>query len=228
MKVQMPVMGMDRSIERFAALDQLPGIQHAFVGRISGVDVQADRAIALERLNESHEHARRRLGMDGQQFVTAEQIHGKVVAVFAESGALPPLPVAGVDALVTNRTDLCLGIYVADCCPVYFVDAVRRVIGLAHSGKKGTEQNITLATLEAMAKRFGTHLGDVTAQLGPCIRPPWYEVDIAAQIVEQCRAARVGQVHDCGTCTATNPEQYYSYRREKGRTGRMLALLALR
>ncbi len=66
------------------------------------------------------------------------------------------------------------------------------------------------------------------AQLGPCIRPPWYETDFAAEIVRQLRAAGVGRVEDGGTCTAADPERYYSYRREKGQTGRMLALLALR
>ena len=65
-------------------------------------------------------------------------------------------------------------------------------------------------------------------QLSPCIRPPHYEVDFAAEIIRQARAAGVEQVHDSGRCTASDPARYYSYRAEKGRTGRMLALLALR
>ena len=120
-----------------------------------------------------------------------------------------------------------LGIYVADCSAVYLVDPVRRVIGLVHSGKKGTELGIVPAALAAMTARFGTRPGDVTAQLGPCIRPPWYEVDFAAQITAQCRDAGVTRIADDGANTAADPERYYSYRREKGRTGRMLALLAL-
>jgi copper oxidase (laccase) domain-containing protein len=35
-------------------------------------------------------------------------------------------------------------------------------------------------------------------------------------------------MHDSGRCTACGLTRYYSYRVEKGRTGRMLALLALR
>jgi polyphenol oxidase len=45
--------------------------------------------------------------------------------------------------------------------------------------------------------------------------------------VKQCRAAGVTQIHDSGVCTACDLERYYSYRAEKGKTGRMLALLGL-
>jgi copper oxidase (laccase) domain-containing protein len=64
-------------------------------------------------------------------------------------------------------------------------------------------------------------------QLSPCIRPPHYEIDFAAEIVRQCRELGVTAVHDCGVCTACDLARYYSYRAEKGRTGRMLAFLAL-
>ena len=37
----------------------------------------------------------------------------------------------------------------------------------------------------------------------------------------------MAEVVDCGDCTGANPDRYYSYRMEQGRTGRMLALLAL-
>ena len=77
-----------------------------------------------------------------------------------------------------------------------------------------------------MQEEFGCDPAGMTAQLGPCIRPPHYEVDFAAEIRRQCRGLRA--VVDCGSCTASEPSRYYSYRREKGQTGRMLALLALR
>jgi copper oxidase (laccase) domain-containing protein len=34
-----------------------------------------------------------------------------------------------------------------------------------------------------------------------------------------------GQVHDNGECTSSDLQRFYSYRMEKGRTGRMLALM---
>ena len=78
-----------------------------------------------------------------------------------------------------------------------------------------------------MRKAFGTDPANLVVQVAPCIRPPNYEVDFAAQIVRQAREAGVSDIFDCGTCTASDPEKYYSYRRDKGRTGRLLALAAI-
>jgi copper oxidase (laccase) domain-containing protein len=63
--------------------------------------------------------------------------------------------------------------------------------------------------------------------IGPCIRPPCYEVDFAAEIRRQAAGEGVLEIHDEEICTACHPERYYSYRREKGMTGRMLATLTL-
>ena len=78
-----------------------------------------------------------------------------------------------------------------------------------------------------MKEQFGSDPGDLVVQLSPCIRPPHYEIDFAAQIRQQCREAGVNQIHDSGVCTACDLNSYYSYRAEKGKTGRMLALLGL-
>jgi copper oxidase (laccase) domain-containing protein len=107
------------------------------------------------------------------------------------------------------------------------VEPERRVIGLLHSGRKGTELGITRVAIERMVVDFGCNPARIIAQLAPCIRPPLYEIDFAAEIVQQARDAGVREVHDCGICTGGNVERYYSYRVEKGRTGRMLAKLAL-
>lgn len=219
--------GPSAPVEMFAALDGLP-VVHAFLGRVPGVDVRSDRATALGRLDEHHRRARHAFGLGGRTFVTAEQVHGCEVAALAADDPLPEGTVPRADGLVTDRADVCLGIYVADCGPVYLVDTARRAVGLVHSGRKGTELGIAAVAVRTMAERFGSVPADLVAVLGPCIRPPWYETDFAAEIVRQLRGAGVGRVEDSGTCTAANPERYYSYRREKGQTGRMLALLALR
>ena len=157
-------------------------------------------------------------------FITAEQVHGNEVAIVGETTCSP---VPGTDALITNRPFVCLGIYVADCCAVYAVDMENAAIGLAHCGKKGTELGIVPAMLRKMQSAFGTEPESTVVQLSPCIRPPHYEVDFAAEILRQCRELGVAEVIDPGTCTASDPERYYSYRREMGQTGRMLALFAL-
>jgi copper oxidase (laccase) domain-containing protein len=116
---------------------------------------------------------------------------------------------------------------VADCCAVYLVDPQTPAIGLVHSGKKGSELGIAGRAIDLMRQNFGSDPARMTVQLSACIRPPHYEIDFAAQIREQCRALGVREVHDDGVCTACDLASYYSYRAEKGKTGRMLALLSL-
>lgn len=134
---------------------------------------------------------------------------------------------AECDGVITNQPGACLGIYVADCCAVYLVDPVRRVAGLVHSGKKGTELRIVPRAIAQMLETFGSDAKNLIVQLSPCIRPPHYEIDFAAEITRQCRAVGVAAVHDCKICTACDLDRYYSYRAEKGHTGRMLAILTL-
>jgi len=209
--------------ETFPALDQ-PFIRHAFIGRIPGLDVNVDREEALRRLDEYHVRARRDLGLLAKPMATAEQVHGNVVALAATGS---PSPVPGADGLITNEKNLALGIYVADCCAVYLADFANHAIGLVHSGRKGTELGIVPAAIEKMRISFGSDPANLIVQLSPCIRPPFYEIDFAAQIMEQCRACGVRHVFDSGSNTAADLTRYYSYRVERGKTGRMLALLAL-
>lgn len=209
--------------ETFPALD-LPGFRHAFLDRIPGLDANVDRENALQRLQGHHDEARRNLGFGPMPFVTAEQVHGNGVGV-VDGGTVAP--VAGADGLVTGQKNVALGIYVADCCAVYLADPVRRVIGLVHAGKKGAALGIVPVAIETMRAHFGSEPSDIRAQLSPCIRPPHYETDFAAEIVKQCLSCGVRRISDCGKNTAADLPRYYSYRAERGKTGRMLALFAL-
>ena len=92
--------------------------------------------------------------------------------------------------MVTDQPGICLGVYVADCCAIYLADPGRRAIGLLHSGSKGTELGIARTGVEKMAEAFGSAPGDLVAQLSPCIRPPFYEVDFAAEIARQLARRR--------------------------------------
>lgn len=211
-------------VETFPALEALGGIRHGFLGRIPGLDVKVDRELALQRLDAYHAQARADLGLGERKFVIGEQVHGRDVAVVDEKTVVP---VPAVDGLITASPDVCLGLYVADCCAIYIADPVRRVVALLHSGRKGSELGIASRALERMRTDFGCNPADIVVQLSPCIRQPLYEIDFATLIIDQCRAAGVKQIHDCGTCTGSDIGRYYSYRVERGKTGRLLALLAL-
>lgn len=218
--------GRHASADEFPALRAFEGFRHAFTIRVFGIDVRHDKVEALRALDGVHGNVRREYGLGPAPFITAQQVHGNEIAVIDQMPAADKC-FANCDGLITNQHGVCLGIYVADCCAVYLLDPVHSAIGLVHSGKKGTELRIVSKAIEVMGRQFGTLPEDLVVGLSPCIRPPHYEVDFAAEIVRSCQAGGVINVHDSGVCTACHPDRYYSYRMEKGKTGRMLALLAM-
>ena len=220
-------MTNEQLTEHFPALTAIGICRHAFIERIPGVDVSHGKAEALSRLDAVHQKIRDSLGLGNWPLLTAEQVHGnKIVTIDAPVEASTHF--VGRDGFITNQSRVALGVHVADCCAVYIVNPKARAIGLVHSGRKGTELGIVHAAIELMKEKFGADGADSVVQLSPCIRPPHYEIDFAAEIVNQCRSLGVKQIHDSGICTACDLDEYYSYRAEKGKTGRMLALLGLK
>lgn len=218
--------------EAFPFLDQinaLPGVRAAWVERVPDLPMTGDRDEAMRLLRPFHEKTVAGFCCNATNWWRAEQVHGNAVALVPGSrqiiapDGLPVVP--GVDGLITRETGVALAIYVADCGAIWLTDRKSGAIGLLHSGKKGTESNIFQEALNLMEERFGTRPEDVTAVLGPCIRPPDYEVDFAAMIGRQAASAGVGNFIDCGLNTASDPSRFYSYRKELGKTGRMMALI---
>jgi polyphenol oxidase len=216
----------EQAVAHFSALDATGICRSAFIQRIAGIDVSHDKAEALRRLEAAHRRIRREIGFANWPLVTVEQIHGDKIAI-VDLAIEDDKHFAGCDGIITNQRGVALGIHVADCCAVYIVDPKTPAIGLVHSGKKGTELAIVAKAIQKMRERFGSEPPELIVQLSPCIRPPHYEIDFASNIIEQCRAAGVREIHDSGVCTACDVDLYYSYRAEKGRTGRMLAVLGL-
>ncbi len=224
--------------EQFPALSAIGICRHVFTQRIHGIDVSNDKREVLKRLDFAHREIRNAIGIGEWPLVTAQQIHGSKIAVVGEVGSalradrgrrgaasLANREFPGCDGIITNQRGVALGVYVADCCAVYIVDPKTPAIGLVHSGRKGTELDVVTNAINQMIERFGSNPVEMIVQLSPCIRPPHYEVDFAAEIVRQCRTLGVKETHDFDVCTACDLDRYYSYRAEKGKTGRMLALL---
>ncbi len=219
--------------EQFPALSAIGICRHLFTQRIPSIDVSTDKAEVLKRLEAAHRELRNAIGADDWPLFTAQQVHGNKIAVVERAVAstvpsgLGGRKFPGCDGIITNQRGIVLGVYVADCCAVYIVDPKTPAIGLVHSGRKGTELGVVTNAISQMMDRFGSDAANMIVQLSPCIRPPHYEIDFAAEIIKQSRALGVKEIHDSGICTACDLDRYYSYRAEKGKTGRMLALIAL-
>jgi hypothetical protein len=219
---------MDLAFEQFPAVNAIGICRHAFTQRIPGIDVLHDKAEVLNRLEAAHREIRGAIGIGDWPLFTAQQVHGNKIAV-VDSYSRGPVgrEFPGCDGIITNQRGIALGIYVADCCALYIVDPKTPAIGLVHSGRKGTEVGVVTNAINQMKERFGSNPTNMIVQLSPCIRPPHYEIDFAEEILQQCRALGVKEIHDSGVCTACDLGRYYSYRAEKGKTGRMLALVGL-
>ena len=196
-----------------------------FITRIPGVPTTTDRAAVIAALTPMHEDVLKEGGIAVKMLRRAQQVHGNKVALVGDIGC--SYPVEGVDALFCGgKADCCLGIYVADCAAVWIYDTVSQSRALIHSGKQGTLQNIVGETLKSMYKVLGVHAENCLAVISPCIRPPHYEVDIVTMIKQELEEAGIApeNITDSGLDTAADLDTFYSYRIEKGNTGRMLAL----
>lgn len=206
-------------------LNNYPENFAGFITRIPGVAVSTDREAVIADLTPTHESVMEAQGINPRYLRRAQQVHGNKVALVGDIGC--SYPVEGVDGLFCGGVaDCCLGIYVADCAAVWVYDTVTKARGLVHSGKLGTENNIVGELIERMNKTLSVKASDCLAVISPCIRPPHYEIDIPSAIKAQLLQAGVKEenITDSGLDTAADLDTFYSYRMEKGHTGRMLAL----
>ena len=221
-----------RVTEAFPFLDSLnsiPGVRAGWIERVPDLPISCDRDEAMKLLRPNHEIAVTEFAGQNTAWWRAEQIHGVTVSVvpgapqISAPDGLPVVP--GCDGLVTCQPGIVLAIYTADCGAIWLADRKSKAIGLLHSGKKGTEGNILANALRVMASEFATRPEDVTAVLSPCIRPPDYEIDFAAEIRDQAAKSGIGDFIDCNLNTAADLNRFYSYRKELGKTGRMIAMI---
>lgn len=124
-------------------------------------------------------HAVEKLDLDS--FTAAKQVHGANVCQVTEAergrGALTHKDaISSTDALVTDMPGVPIGIFTADCVPVFLYDPVKMAVGLAHAGWRGTMQSIVRKTVEKMRAEFGSDAADMWAAIGPSIGQCCYEV----------------------------------------------------
>ncbi len=194
-------------------------------------NILENRIIALQKLNLSITH-----------LSNLSQVHGNKVCI-AEVGKQEG------DAIVTNKKDLVLAISIADCYPILFYDEENKVIGAAHAGWRGTVGKIAKNTIEAMLE-LGAETKKINVAIGQGISQNNFEV--GNEVIEQfekngfpnscwknnkidlvlCNQFILKQTNipekniwTMNRCTFEN--DFFSHRRDKGKTGRMWAVIAM-
>ncbi len=162
------------------------------------------------------------------------------------------------DAVITNIPRVCIGVTTADCVPVFLYDSIHKAIGVVHAGWKGSCARIVMKTIEAMNLNFGTLPDALHAVIGPSISAQVYEVgeilrtafqedgqDICqifqerdgrlyldlweankAQLV--WAGLKIENIELATECTYSNPEKYFSARRDGIKSGRMYSGIFLK
>ena len=164
-------------------------VKHCFTTRIGGVSEGECQSLNLgfnrndkrENVNSNFKIISDCIGVDYFDLVFSNQVHDdKIRVVSADDkgkGITRESDIIGVDALITNMPGVPLVTFYADCVPLYFLDPVKKVIGLAHSGWKSTVKKIGMKTIQMMVSEYGCRSEDILAAIGPSIGQCHFEVD---------------------------------------------------
>jgi len=158
------------------------------------------------------------------------------------------------DALVTDRKNTIVTIMTADCVPILLYDPIKEVVAAIHAGWRGAESQIVLKTIESMVDRFDTDPSDIIAAVAPSIGKCCYEVgiDVAQYFMSYPDAleeigggkymldlpmvirmqlltigVREESIEMSGICTACSVDEFFSYRREQGCSGRFMSMIGM-
>ena len=157
-------------------------VNHGFSTRFGGVskgcyatmNISTTRGDDPEAVAENCRRMANALGVEVEDFTYTQQTHTtNVVVVKAEDKGKR---FAETDGMITNVPGICLVTFYADCVPLYFVDPVKKVIGLSHSGWRGTVGKMGKVTVEKMTTEYGCDPKDILAAIGPSICQDCYEV----------------------------------------------------
>jgi hypothetical protein len=186
---------------------------------------------------------------DTAGLATVKQIHSDQVLVASQPGQL------GVaDAIISQRPGVTVAIRTADCLPILIVDPKTRSVAAVHAGWRGVVADIASKTVEAMRLKFGCRPQDLEIAIGPGIGACCFEVgpevaarfraffperndldgrakvDLIETVVRQLGRNGVtkGQIDTSDLCSCCKPELFESYRRDRERSGRMLAAAGIR
>jgi len=161
------------------------------------------------------------------------------------------------DGIFTDNPEVTLLMRFADCVPLVYYDPTKCVVGLVHAGWQGTLQQVAAEGVRLMQEKYDSNPKDLIVGIGPSICGQCYQVredvyqqylhafgpdaeaffnrhenglylDLWAANTYTLKQAGVRQIENANLCTAEHVDEWYSYRKEKGVTGRFGVVIALK
>lgn len=171
------------------AFSRLPGIVHGFSTRWGGISEGIYATMNLgfktadtpENIRKNYEIICQAIGLTTENLTLTDQTHTTNVKVITEKdigkGFSQPQDYHDIDGLVTNIPHVPLSVVHADCVPLLFADPIRKVVGAAHAGWRGTVGNIAANMIEIFREQFHSNPSNIYMGIGPSIGFCCYEVD---------------------------------------------------
>ena len=125
---------------------------------------------------ENRENLLSEIGLLDREVVMSHQTHTNNVKIIDEH--VTNYVYNGIDAFISNRKDVALFTFYADCLPIFSFDIKNKVIGVAHSGWPGTYKEMQKSLITSMKDRFGSEPKDILLALGIGIAKKDYEVGL--------------------------------------------------
>ncbi len=182
------------------------------------------------------------------QIAFTDQVHSTEVKFVTEPGIYEK-----TDALITNRPNLYLAIQAADCFPVFIYYPRQQLIAAIHAGWRGVLNGIIEMTITHMRDQFNVEPDNLLTAIGPGLQKECFEVqkdvfslfdgkyltetqnknkqllDFQSFIIDQLKDSGVIDVNifHSGICTKCRETDYYSYRRDQHKSGRMIGIIGV-
>lgn len=189
----------------FPLLEKTGLVNHGFSTRLGGVssgiyesmNLSFSRGDCESSVRENFVRFGAAIGVDSSDMVFSRQTHTTNIRIVTDKdrgkGIEKPLDYDNIDGLITNIPGICLVTFYADCVPLFFLDPVKKVIGLSHSGWRGTVGKIGLKTVQKMTEAYGCRPENIRACIGPSICQSCYEV--SKDVIDKFRDAFSDDLH---------------------------------
>ncbi len=232
---------------------KFPGLVFGFSTKTCGVSPEPYGLNLSNSVGDDPENVKRNreiffdlLGIKEKNVTFQKQIHSTFINYSNE-----PQHFDGCDAIYTDKKNNFLAVSVADCIPVFLYEPVKKVVAGIHSGWKGTHGKILTLTIEELVKKFDIKISELIAYIGPGISQDNYEVgeDVGKLFDEEVKYFKNGkyyldlkkdnydQLISAGVkkenievselCTFKEKDLLHSYRRDRGKSGRMFGVIGI-
>lgn len=158
------------------------------------------------------------------------------------------------DGLITNKQRCGIGVFTADCVPIFMYDRCNNVISMIHSGWRGTYDEIIVNAIDLFISKYGCDINNIEIFIGPHNKVCCYEVGDELiekfisknvfkenlnifsgknlNLIECIKSSAINRgiseknINSCEYCTYCSENiKFYSYRKDKNSLNRIFSFI---